>query len=38
MGKHESFEFTGYEALARRFYREVRDLWRSEDEKRRKTR
>ena len=36
MGKQESFEFTGYEALARRFYDEVRDLWRNEDEKRRK--
>ena len=37
MGKQESFEFTGYEALAKRFYYEVRDLWRSEDEERRKT-
>ncbi len=37
MGKREPFEFTGYEALARRFYHEVRDLWRSEDEERRKT-
>jgi len=37
MGKQESFEFTGYEALATRFYDEVRDLWRSEDEERRKT-
>ena len=37
MGKQESFEFTGYEALATRFYDEVRDLWRREDEERRKT-
>lgn len=37
MGKQESFAFTGYEVLARRFYDEVRDLWRSEDEERRKT-
>ena len=37
MGKQQSFEFTGYEALAERFYHEVRDLWRSEDEERRKT-
>lgn len=36
MGKQESFEFTGYEALATRFYEEVHDLWRSEDEERRK--
>ncbi len=38
MGKQESSEFTGYEALTMRFYDEVRDLWRSEDEERRKTR
>ena len=37
MGKQESFEFTGYEVLAGRFYDEVRDLWRKEDEGRRKT-
>ena len=36
MGKQESFEFSGYEALARRFYDEVRELWRKEDEERRK--
>jgi hypothetical protein len=36
MGRQESFEFTGYEALATRFYDEVRNLWRSEDEERRK--
>ena len=35
MGKQASFEFPGYEVLARRFYHEVRDLWRSEDEERR---
>lgn len=34
MGKQESFEFTGYEALATRFYDEVRDLWRRENEER----
>jgi hypothetical protein len=32
MGKQEPFEFTGYEALVRRFYDEVRDLWRSKDQ------
>jgi hypothetical protein len=37
MGKQESFEFAGYEALAKWFYHEVRDLWRSEDEERRKS-
>ena len=37
MGKQESFDFIGYEALATRFYDEVRDLWRSEDEELRKT-
>ena len=35
-GKQESFEFSGYEALATRFYDEVRELWRKEDEERRK--
>jgi Family of unknown function (DUF6516) len=34
MGRQESFEFTGYEALAKRFYSEVRELWRKEDEAR----
>ena len=38
MGKQEPTEFAGYDALARRFYDEVRDLWRSEDEERRKIR
>ena len=38
MGKQEPFEFSGYEALARRFYDEVRELWRQEDEERRKNR
>jgi hypothetical protein len=38
MGSQESFRFTGYEALARRFYQEVRELWRKEDEERRKSR
>ena len=37
MGKQEPFEFGGYEALAKRFYDEVRNLWRSEDEERRKS-
>jgi len=37
MGKQQPFEFAGYEALAKRFYHEVRELWRSEDEERRKT-
>ena len=36
MGKQESFDFSGYEALANRFYKEVRELWRKEDEERRK--
>ena len=36
MGKQDSFEFSGYEALATRFYDEVRDLWRKEDEESRK--
>jgi hypothetical protein len=38
MGRQESFKFTGYEALAARFYGEVRALWRKEDEERDKTR
>ena len=37
MGKQESFEFAGYEALATRFYDEARELWRSEDEECRKS-
>ena len=36
MGRQESFEFGGYESLAARFYEEVRELWRKEDEERRK--
>jgi hypothetical protein len=36
MGKQESFEFSGYEAVATRSYSEVRELWRKEDEERRK--
>jgi hypothetical protein len=36
MGKQEPLKFTGYEALARRFYHEVRALWRNENEERRK--
>ena len=36
MGREESFEFSGYEALVTRFYDEVRELWRKEDEQRRK--
>lgn len=35
MGRQESFQFGGYEALAARFYEEVRALWRKEDEERR---
>jgi hypothetical protein len=38
MGKQESLEFSGYEALARRFYDEVHELWRKEDEERHKAR
>jgi hypothetical protein len=38
MGKQESLEFSGYAALARRFYDEVQDLWRKEDEERHKAR
>jgi hypothetical protein len=38
MGTQESFEFSGYEALASRFYSEVRELWRKEDEERHKER
>jgi hypothetical protein len=37
MGTQEPFAFTRYEALAARFYREVRGLWRKEDEKRGKS-
>ena len=37
MGTQESFEFTGYEALAAQFYDEVRELWRKEDEERHKS-
>jgi predicted transcriptional regulator len=36
MGKQERLKFPGYEVLATRFYDEVRDLWRSDDEERRK--
>jgi len=32
MGKIEPVEFDGYEALASRFQKEVRELWRKEDE------
>ena len=32
MGKTESIEFPGYEALANRFQKEVEALWRAEDE------
>jgi hypothetical protein len=38
MGQQESLEFSGYEALARRFYDEVHELWRKEDEERHKAR
>jgi hypothetical protein len=34
MGRQEPFRFVSYEALATRFYREVQELWRKEDEKR----
>jgi hypothetical protein len=34
MGKVERIEFDSYEALANRFYREVQELWRREDEER----
>jgi hypothetical protein len=34
MGKVERVEFDGYEALAARFYGEVQELWRKEDEER----
>jgi hypothetical protein len=37
MGAQEPFEFAGYEALAAQFYGEVRELWRKEDEDRRKS-
>ena len=36
MGKQQPLEFTGHEALAKKFYSEVRALWRQEDEERRK--
>ena len=36
MGNQTSFEFNGYESLAARFYAEVRELWRKEDEEHRK--
>ena len=36
MGAQEAFEFTGYEAVVRRFDTEVRELWRKEDEERHK--
>ena len=36
MGRQWPFDFTGYEALAVRFYSEVKELWRREDEERRK--
>jgi hypothetical protein len=32
MGKIEPIVFSNYESLARRFYKEVRELWRKEDE------
>jgi|SRR5580700_8762656 hypothetical protein len=32
-GKVETFEFTSYEALVKRFEHEVQELWRIEDEK-----
>lgn len=35
-GRQEAFEFSGYESLAARFYAEVQELWRKEDEERRK--
>ena len=38
MGKQGSFAFSGYEALATRFYDEVRELWRREDEEGRQAR
>jgi hypothetical protein len=37
-GRQEPFEFEGYESLAARLYEEVRELWRKEDEERRKRR
>ena len=36
MGAQETFEFRGYESLATHFYEEVWELWRREDEERRK--
>jgi Family of unknown function (DUF6516) len=32
MGKIEPIVFSNYESLARRFYKELRELWRKEDE------
>lgn len=37
MGMQAAFEFSGYESLAAQFYEEVRELWRREDEERRKS-
>jgi hypothetical protein len=37
MGAQGLIEYAGYEALAKLFYREVRELWRIEDEERRKS-
>ncbi len=36
MGRVEEFRFTGYEALVARFEEEVQELWRKEDEEKRK--
>ena len=36
LGKQEPFDFSGYDALAARFYEEVRELWKREDEERAK--
>ncbi len=38
MGRQERFEFESYEVVAARFYREVQELWRKEDEAHRKGR
>jgi hypothetical protein len=38
MGKQEPVEFRRYATLARRFYEEVRELWRKEDEDHHKAR
>ena len=32
LGETEPVEFSNYRALARRFYKEVREIWRREDE------